>query len=131
MLTVPYKEIRPQEARKLHEQNTLFVDVREPEEFAQMRIAGAQPIPLSELAGRFGEIPKSQPVVLYCRSAQAAAWLAAKGYSNLLNLDGGIMAWYQAGLAYEGFAVGKLVGGIQGYPLERPAAVKPEEVPCS
>lgn len=102
MLTVPYKEIRPQEARKLHEQNTLFVDVREPEEFAQMRIAGAQPIPLSELAGRFGEIPKGQPVVLYCRSgnrsAQAAAWLAAKGYSNLLNLDGGIMAWYQAGL---------------------------------
>ena len=102
MLTVPYKEIRPQEARKLHEQNTLFVDVREPEEFAQARIVGAQLIPLSEFAGRFGEIPKDQPVVLYCRSgarsAQAAAWLAAKGYANLFNLDGGIMAWYQAGL---------------------------------
>jgi len=102
MLTAPYKDINPQEACKLHEQNTLFVDVREPEEFAQVRIEGAQLIPLSEFAGRYQELPKDQPVVLYCRSgnrsAQAAAWLSAKGYTNLLNLDGGIMAWYQTGL---------------------------------
>ncbi len=105
MLTVPYKDISPQEALKLLEQNTLFVDVREPEEFAQVRIEGAPLIPLSEFAGRSGEIPKDQPVVLYCRSgnrsAQAAGWLSAKGYTNLLNLDGGIMAWYQAGLSLD------------------------------
>lgn len=102
MLTTPYKDISPQEARKLQEQKVIFIDVREPEEFAQVRIEGAKLIPLSEFAGRIGEIPHDQPVVLYCRSgnrsAQAAAWLSAKGYSNLLNLDGGIMAWYQAGL---------------------------------
>lgn len=102
MLTVPYKDIRPQEAQELHKQNTLFVDVREPDEFAQMRIEGAQLIPLSEFAGRFGEIPRNQPVVLYCRSgnrsAQAAVWLATKGYTNLFNLDGGILGWYQSGL---------------------------------
>jgi rhodanese-related sulfurtransferase len=102
MLTVPYKEISPQEAQQLLKQNTLFIDVREPEEYAQARIAGAQLIPLSEFAGRYHELPKNQPVVLYCRSgnrsAQAAGWLAAKGYTRLFNLDGGIMAWYQAGL---------------------------------
>ncbi|MCS7058118.1 MAG: rhodanese-like domain-containing protein [Meiothermus sp.] len=102
MLTVPYKDISPTEARKLQEQNTLFVDVREPEEFAQARIEGARLIPLSEFAARHQEIPKDEPVVLYCRSgarsAQAAAWLSAKGYPNILNLDGGILAWYQAGL---------------------------------
>ncbi|MCX7784401.1 MAG: rhodanese-like domain-containing protein, partial [Meiothermus sp.] len=102
MLTLPYKDINPQEAHKLQEQNVLFVDVREPEEFAQVRIEGAELIPLSEFAGRFSEIPKDKPVVLYCRSgnrsAQAAGWLSAKGYTHLLNLDGGIMAWYQAGL---------------------------------
>lgn len=102
MLTVPYRDISPQEARKLQEQQVIFIDVREPEEFAQARLEGAGLIPLSEFAGRFQEIPKDQQVVLYCRSgnrsAQAAAWLSAKGYSNLLNLDGGIMAWYQAGL---------------------------------
>jgi len=105
MLTVPYKDISPQEALKLLEQDTIFVDVREPEEFAQVRIEGAQLIPLSELAGRFQEIPKNQPVVLYCRSgnrsSQAASWLSAKGYTDLLNLDGGIMAWYQAELALD------------------------------
>ncbi|WP_027881183.1 rhodanese-like domain-containing protein [Meiothermus rufus] len=102
MLTVPYKDITPEEARKLQRQNVLFVDVREPEEFAQVRLEGAQLIPLSEFAGRYQELPKNQPVVLYCRSgnrsAQAAAWLSAKGYAHLFNLDGGIMAWYQAGL---------------------------------
>ncbi|RDI95106.1 rhodanese-like domain-containing protein [Meiothermus sp. QL-1] len=102
MLAVPYRDISPEEARKLQEENVLFVDVREPEEYAQARIEGAKLIPLSELAQRHGEIPKDKPVVLYCRggnrSAQAAGWLAAKGYSNLLNLEGGIMAWYQAGL---------------------------------
>jgi len=102
MLTTPYKDISPQEARNLQAQKALFVDVREPEEFAQAHIEGAALIPLSELADRIGEIPKDQPVVLYChsgnRSAQAAAWLSAKGYTHLLNLEGGLMAWYQAGL---------------------------------
>jgi len=58
MLTAPYKDISPQEARNLQAQKTLFVDVREPEEFAQVRIEGAALIPLSEFAGRMGEIPK-------------------------------------------------------------------------
>jgi len=102
MLTAPYKDIPPQEAQKLLEQDVLFVDVREPEEFAQVRIQGAQLIPLSEFAGRYREIPTTRPVVLYCRSgnrsAQAAGWLATKGYTNLLNLEGGILSWYQSGL---------------------------------
>ncbi|AWR85493.1 rhodanese-like domain-containing protein [Meiothermus taiwanensis] len=102
MPTALYKDIQPHEAHELQKQKVLFVDVREPEEFAQVRLEGAQLIPLSEFAGRFSEIPKNQPVVLYCRSgnrsAQAAGWLASKGYTNLLNLEGGLMAWYQAGL---------------------------------
>jgi rhodanese-related sulfurtransferase len=101
MLTVPYKDISPQEAQTM-QQNTLLVDVREPEEFAQVRIAGARLIPLSEFAGRYPELPQDQPVVLYCRSgnrsAQAAEWLSSRGYTHLLNLNGGILAWYQAGL---------------------------------
>ncbi|WP_299426361.1 rhodanese-like domain-containing protein [uncultured Meiothermus sp.] len=105
MLTVPYKDISPKEAQKLLERKTFFVDVREPEEYAQVRIEGAELIPLSEFSGRYQEVPHDQPVVLYCRSgnrsSQAAGWLAAKGYTNLLNLDGGIMAWYQAGLALD------------------------------
>jgi rhodanese-related sulfurtransferase len=101
MFTVPYRDIGPEEAQSLLEQNVRFVDVREAEEFAQARIRGAQRISLSELASRYQEIPTSQPLVLYCRSgnrsAQAAGWLATKGYTNLFNLDGGILGWYQSG----------------------------------
>jgi rhodanese-related sulfurtransferase len=78
------------------------VDVREAEEFAESRIPGAKLLPLSEFAARVAELPKDEPVVLYCRSggrsAQAAAWLAAKGHAEVLNLEGGILAWYRAGL---------------------------------
>ncbi|GIW29733.1 MAG: transferase [Meiothermus sp.] len=102
MLTVPYKDITPQQAQELLEEKVLFVDVREAEEFANSRIPGAKLVPLSEFAGRAAELPEDEPVVLYCRSggrsAQAAAWLAAKGYARVLNLDGGILAWYRAGL---------------------------------
>jgi len=40
--------------------------------------------------------------VFYCqmggRSAQAAAFAAANGFSDVYNLQGGIAAWMQAGL---------------------------------
>lgn len=105
MITASYKDIQPEAANKLLEQKVLFVDVREPEEFSQVRIAGAKLIPLSEFAERYSELPKDQPVVLYCRSGnrsgQAAGWLSGKGYSQLYNLEGGIVGWYQAGLALD------------------------------
>jgi len=40
-------------------------------------------------------------VVIYCRSgarsAQACAFMASKGYGNMHNLAGGIMAWARSG----------------------------------
>lgn len=54
---------------------------------------------------RYQELPKDTPVVLYCRtgnrSEQAAAWLAQQGYTNILNLRGGIVLWYRMGLPVE------------------------------
>ena len=44
---------------------------------------------------------RSAPVALYCRSgnmsAQASADLAAAGYTNLIDLDGGMNAWDASG----------------------------------
>ena len=96
------KNVSPQEAKALLDQGVPFVDVREPEEFAQARIPGASLLPLSEFLARYQELPKDTPVVLYCRtgnrSEQAAAWLWAQGYRNILNLEGGIVRWYRQGL---------------------------------
>jgi rhodanese-related sulfurtransferase len=50
---------------------------------------------------RAADIPQDKPVVIYCRSgarsAQACAFMASKGYDNMHNLSGGIMAWARSG----------------------------------
>lgn len=78
----------------------LLIDVRTTEEFASGYINGAVNIPIDSIANRLSEIPKDQPVVLYCRSgnrsAQAARILENAGYTNIYDL-GGIIAWAQQG----------------------------------
>lgn len=45
-----------------------LIDVRSAAEFAAGYVAGAQNIPLPELAERMNAIPHDVPVMLYCRS---------------------------------------------------------------
>ncbi len=75
----------------------LLIDVREPFEFKSGSIPGAKNIPLSQLNGRLGEIPKESHVLLYCRSGMrsknAARILSKNGYTRLAHLQGGIGAW--------------------------------------
>jgi adenylyltransferase/sulfurtransferase len=75
----------------------VIVDVREPHEFRICRIQGAILIPLSELAGRTGELDPAAEIVLQCRSgarsARATALLRDLGFTRVRNLAGGILAW--------------------------------------
>lgn len=75
----------------------VLIDVRQPSEFEESRIQGAKLIPLGDLPARLAEIPKDQPVVVYCRSgarsSRAAQFLKEQGYTNVENLSGGIKAW--------------------------------------
>jgi rhodanese-related sulfurtransferase len=74
-----------------------LVDVREPHEWSIGHIAGAQLIPLGELAGRVDELSDKQKIVTYChtgvRSLHALAILKRAGYENTRSLRGGIEAW--------------------------------------
>jgi rhodanese-related sulfurtransferase len=93
-------------SRRLAAGERLFLlDVREPEEFAQARIAGSALIPLGQLARRAAEIPRDAPVIAVCRSGQrsgvATAMLRRAGYSGALNMRGGMIAWVRGGLPYE------------------------------
>jgi adenylyltransferase/sulfurtransferase len=75
----------------------VVLDVRNPEEIAICRIAGSIVIPLPELAGRLGELDRSQAMVVHCksgmRSAKAITLMREAGFSQLRNLTGGILAW--------------------------------------
>ncbi len=78
-----------------------LIDVRTPEEYAAGHLFGAVNIPLSEfqqnLAKWTPRLPKDVPIILQCgvggRSAQAAAILLQAGFTNVLNLVGGITQW--------------------------------------
>lgn len=64
-------------------------------------------MPYNEIPAYLDQLPddKDAEIVLYCRSdnmsRSAAQELAALGYTNLKNLDGGFVAWRNAGLPFE------------------------------
>ncbi|MEZ4455608.1 MAG: molybdopterin-synthase adenylyltransferase MoeB [Gemmatimonadales bacterium] len=74
-----------------------LLDVREPHEWAVGRLAGAELIPLGEVARSADRVARDRLVVAYCRggvrSAQAAEALAAAGVPGVLSLAGGLLAW--------------------------------------
>jgi rhodanese-related sulfurtransferase len=79
-----------------------LIDVRSAEEYQHDgHIAGAKLIPLPALAQRMDEIARDTPVALICRSGNrsqvAAELLARAGYTQLANVQGGMIAWRRAG----------------------------------
>ena len=95
------REIDTAEAdvRRAAEPDTVFLDVREPDEFEQGAIPGAIHIPRGHLEAQIeSRIPvKSTPVVVFCaggvRSAFAAKTLGELGYDDVVSMDGGFNRW--------------------------------------
>ena len=83
----------------------LVLDVREQFEYNEGHIPGVKLIPMNEVSSRLSEIPRDKTVVVTCRtgnrSSQVANLLREKGYTRVINMDGGIVAWQQAGLKIE------------------------------
>lgn len=92
-------------SEQLENGNVFLVDVRERVEFAGGRVRGAKLLPLNELEQRHSELDHSKPVYLMCRtgrrSAEAQRKLQALGFSNVVNVTGGIEAWKKAKLPLE------------------------------
>jgi sulfur-carrier protein adenylyltransferase/sulfurtransferase len=94
-------EITPSELKSRLDrgERLTIIDVREPHEWdiGNLEPQGARLIPLGDLPERFEEIDRSDTVVLQCRSGarseRALHFLRERGYQQLLNLRGGILAW--------------------------------------
>jgi rhodanese-related sulfurtransferase len=90
---------------KLENGEIHLVDVREQVEFAGGRVSGASLLPLGELEGRHQDLDHSKPIYVMCRtgrrSAEAQAKLKAMGFTNVVNVVGGIEAWKKEGLPLE------------------------------
>ena len=95
-------ELSPQEvqSRVANGDRLVWIDVREPEEFAITRIEGAQLLPMQSVPGevqRLERLADDATLVLLChhgvRSLQVASWLRQQGVDNCFSLTGGIDRW--------------------------------------
>ncbi len=97
-MTVP--EIDVDELRTHHAAGALIIDVRQPDEYDEAHVPGAQLIPLGDVPDRIHELPDVRPLFLICRSGarsgQAGEFLMAQGY-DVVNVAGGTLAWIDAG----------------------------------
>ena len=99
------REISPADAdvRRDTEPDTVFLDVREPDEFEQGAIPGALYIPRGHLEAQVeSRIPhRDPPVVVFCagcvRSAFAAKTLSELGYTDVVSMSGGFNQWKDQG----------------------------------
>lgn len=99
--------ISPQQLSALSQSGTPveLIDVRTPVEYREVHVTFARNVPLDQLdvaqvaAGRSGS---NQPLYVICRSGsrgqQACAKFVAAGFTNVINVEGGTLAWDQAGL---------------------------------
>ncbi|AWB82651.1 sulfurtransferase [Corynebacterium yudongzhengii] len=83
-----------------------FIDVREPDEYAEAHAVGTVNIPMSELAQRTEEINPAEPVYLICRSGGRSARMAEfleETFPDVeaINVTGGTLAWIEAELPTE------------------------------
>jgi rhodanese-related sulfurtransferase len=82
------------------------IDVRTPVEFEEVHVPQARLFPLDQLQpealAREEGISKSEPLYVLCRTggraAQAAKQLSQAGFQHAIVVEGGTMAWIEAGL---------------------------------
>ena len=90
-----FKQEHFSKVRELLEAGECIIDIREKNEYAEGHLKGVPNIPLSELRERVNEIPKDRTVYLQCRSGQrsynACLLLQNLGYTNVVNVTGGIL----------------------------------------
>jgi phage shock protein E len=101
-----YQNVTAQELNgMLKNKDFIFINVHIP---FTGNIAGTNlSIPYDQIEQNLSQLPsdKNAKIVLYCRSGHmstiAAGKLVALGYTNVWNLDGGMVRWEQAGYKIE------------------------------
>ena len=92
-------ELLPQQAVALLKTNPAakLIDVRTDEEYQTAKIKDAILVNTQEAMDPILAWPKETPIIVHChhgfRSMQACGYLQSKGFTNVMNLAGGIDAW--------------------------------------
>jgi len=96
----------------------VILDVREADEFRDVRVPGSLFVPMSQLDARLADIPKDRPLLVLCaagsRSQQVTGFLLQNGWEDVGNIAGGITAWERMGLEVSKGAVADGEGQLPG-----------------
>lgn len=93
----------------MHKPGVQLLDVRTAEEFSTGYLPDALQADFTdkeEFFSRIQHVNKHKPVYIYClsggRSAAAAKWMRSNGYTNVVEMEGGVIAWRKAGKSLTG-----------------------------
>jgi adenylyltransferase/sulfurtransferase len=93
---IPQLSVKEYKSRIDKGEELFLLDVREPYEYQIAQIGGTL-IPQNDVPNRLAEIPRDKEIVVQCRSGarsqRIAEFLKQSGYTNVVNLAGGILAW--------------------------------------
>jgi len=96
-------EISVDELEEQLTEGARLIDVRQPYEFDEMRVSGAELVPLATVPDNVDAFRGDSPVYVICktgaRSARACEFLAAQGV-EAINVAGGTLAWIRSGRDY-------------------------------
>lgn len=85
-------------------EDLIVLDVRTPEEFAEGHLEGAIMVDFyaDNFADQLAELDPDAPYLLYCRSGnrsgQTQAIMRELGFTDVADVNGGVIAWVEAGL---------------------------------
>jgi rhodanese-related sulfurtransferase len=94
------RDLRPREL-KAHldaaPEPPLLLDVREPWEYEICRLAGSTLVPMRQIPAAVTNLDPARETVVIChhgvRSFAVARFLEQQGFTNVINLDGGVAGW--------------------------------------
>jgi hydroxyacylglutathione hydrolase len=90
---------------QLRSNDKVIVDVRGEGEWQAGHIPESFNIPVGDLDGRLGELPRDRPLIVHCqsgaRAAIAASLLRARGFNQVSQFAGGFAEWRTAGRPVE------------------------------
>lgn len=89
----------------LNNNEAILIDVREPEEYKEVHIEGAHLIPVGSIENN--KLPadaKNKKIIVHCKMGKRGSIACEKLLSenpalDIYNIDGGIMAWENAGFS--------------------------------
>ena len=91
--------VTPMEVHRMLEEKKdfVFLDVRSPGEYEEVRLPNSTLIPLGALRQRLGELPQDKEIITFCkislRGYEAALILASAGFKRVRVMDGGVVMW--------------------------------------